>query len=131
MDDKLIDLNNYEALRRAGKLLEGWALDPSSRPTAMGDFTKGEMTRRALEEVGLKFAKSVKEVELHQMEPAKVPISLPSAENLAARKKRNAQGTPYNLPTPFREIADGETDPDKLEEFYWFRLGDYVLTHCA
>ena len=131
MVDSLMDLRNPAVVRRAGEVFERWTLNPDTVPKTADGGQDTIAIKAALEAVGVAFVASVERVHIHHFEATDVHLSLPMAENIQARLEKNERGDVYNLPSPYTELAPNQTDPAILKEFYRFRLGDYVLQHCA
>jgi hypothetical protein len=84
-----------------------------------------------LKAYGIQFSGPVHDVEIHQSTPEHMHLTLPPRVFLE-RGVDLVQNNPeaYRPPPEYRDYTMQTVDALETKEMYYFRLGDYTLSHC-
>lgn len=84
-----------------------------------------------LQDAAIGVKPEVQKVSFHVSEIPHMHITIPPVESInAALEIIRDNELPYGIPDTYRQIADGSTELSREEQFY-FRVGDYTMTHCT
>ncbi len=111
--------------RELGKKFIAWAKDADSRPKTLAEFvqqTQGVVDKLPSYIKALQFVQGDKEVLLVRLPPAELIED--SEESFKSGKGA------YELPSFYEEKLVQGLHPDN-RAFFEFRVGDYVIAHCA